>query len=135
MEIIKKQIKLTTNKKTHFYEFTDKLRTILEESGIKEGVATIFIPHTTGGIIINENADPDVLDDLEIGFNTAFPENPKYKHMEGNTTSHLKAISTGTSETILITDGRLDLGAWQGIFFAEFDGPRNRRVLIQIMGN
>ena len=135
MEIIKKQINISTGKKTEFYEITNDLRAILTESGIQEGIATIFIPHTTGGIIINENADLDVLNDLEIGFNTAFPDNPKFKHMEGNTTSHLKAISTGSSETVFINNGRLNLGAWQGVFFAEFDGPRNRKILIQIIGN
>lgn len=135
MKIFKKKLKITTHKKVEFVEITEEIRNILTESAIKEGTVTVFIPHTTAGVIINENADPDVLHDLDIGFNTAFPEDSRFKHMEGNTTSHLKAISAGSSETILINDGRLNLGIWQGVYFSEFDGPRNRNILIQIMGN
>jgi len=116
----------------NFYDITAQVHEAVAKSEIDSGVAVIFCPHTTAGITINENADPDVIPDLLLGLNKAFPDRPEFRHAEGNSAAHLKASSIGSSETIIIEDGRLLLGTWQGIYFCEFDPPRNRRFYVKV---
>ncbi len=115
------------------YNITDVLLDAVYESGVQSGICMVFCPHTTAGITINENADPDVQQDMLLGLREAFPDRREFQHMEGNSPAHLKASCVGASESVIIEDGRLLLGTWQGVYFCEFDGPRNRRYFIKIM--
>ena len=110
------------------------LQEALTVSGVKEGIMVVFCPHTTAAITINENADPDVKVDLNRGYDEAFPNKASYMHAEGNSDAHLKSSLTGASETLIIADGRLILGTWQSVYFWDFDGPRNRRFHVKIIG-
>ncbi|MBQ7783616.1 MAG: YjbQ family protein [Oscillospiraceae bacterium] len=127
-----KEIKFSTPKKG-FIKITREIEKITAESGIQEGICVVYCPHTTAGITINENADPDVVRDLSFDLDKISPDRPEYRHAEGNSDAHLKALMTGSSVTIIISGGKLMLGRWQGIYFAEYDGPRNRTVQVKIM--
>lgn len=116
-----------------FINITEVARQAVKNSGIQEGTVTVFVPHTTAGVTINENADPDVVHDMLLGLGKAYPRSSAYLHCEGNSHAHLKATAVGASETIIISQGKLLLGTWQGIYFCEFDGPRNRSLLIKII--
>ena len=116
-----------------FYEITAQVREAVAKSGVTSGIAVIYCPHTTAGITINENADPDVVKDLLCGLDKAFPNLAEYRHAEGNSSAHLKASVIGSSATVLIVDGGLLLGTWQGIYFCEFDPPRHRTFYVKIM--
>ena len=118
-----------------YYDITRKVRDAVRESGVTDGICVIFCPHTTGAITINENADPHVTEDLEYGMDKIFPDDPNFRHMEGNSDAHLKSSNVGASETVIIDGGELVLGTWQGIYFAEFDGPRTRKFYIKIIGD
>ncbi len=116
-------------------EITSQVREFLAEHGISKGRATIFCPHTTAAITINENADPDVQDDMLFTLGKLLPQNAAgYKHVEGNSDAHLKASVIGASETIIIEDFKLILGTWQGVYFCEFDGPRQRKFVVALEG-
>jgi len=115
-----------------FYNITAQVREAVAKSGVITGIALVFCPHTTAGITINENADPDVVHDLLIGLNKAFPDRPEFRHGEGNSAAHLKASAMGTSATIIIENGKPLLGTWQGIYFTEFDPPRRRKFFVKI---
>ncbi|WP_457642120.1 secondary thiamine-phosphate synthase enzyme YjbQ [Persephonella sp.] len=128
-----KYLEVVTQKRTHFEEITDAVQEIIDESGIKEGICYIYVPHTTAGVFINENADPDVKWDIENALDKLIPWEDGYKHIEGNAAAHIKSVLTGNSLFVPIKDGKLLLGIWQGIFFAEFDGPRDRKVIIKLM--
>ena len=119
-----------------FHDITAQVEEDVCESGIREGLCTVYCPHTTAAITINENADPDVQRDLKLALGDIFGrrDRPEYHHVEGNSHAHLKSSVVGASETIPISDGRLVLGTWQGIYFCEFDGPRRRRFHVQIVG-
>ena len=117
----------------NFYNVTAKVREALSKSGVKDGICVIFCPHTTAGITINENADADVVPDMLLGLEKAFPDRPEFHHMEGNSSAHLKASGIGPSETVIVKDGSLLLGTWQGIYFCEFDGPRNRKFYVKVL--
>jgi secondary thiamine-phosphate synthase enzyme len=117
-----------------FYDVTPQVREAVAKSGIMSGVATIYCPHTTAGITINENADPDVVHDLLIGLRGAFPDRSEFRHGEGNSAAHLKASVIGSSITVIIKSGKLLLGTWQGIYFCEFDPPRNRQFFVKVQG-
>lgn len=111
---------------------------IIEEdikiSGVKHGIAVVYCPHTTAGITINENADPDVVRDLIYGFEKVFPtEDVNYRHFEGNSHAHMKSSTVGASQTLIIDKGKLILGTWQDVYFCEFDGPRSRTFYVKIM--
>lgn len=128
------KMELTTSKRDEMRDITRDVQFYVRGSGITSGLAVIYTPHTTAGITINENADPDVKHDVLMRLDEVYAWNhPKYRHAEGNTASHLKAITTGTSQTVIIQDGKLLLGRWQGIYFCEFDGPRNRDCYIKIL--
>ena len=114
---------------------TDRVREAVRASKIKNGIVIVYCPHTTAGMTINENADPDVKADLLLGLDLAFPDRPEFLHAEGNSAAHLKASAVGASVTVLIENGELVLGTWQGIWFCEFDGPRNRRYFVKIIGD
>ena len=124
---------IKTNSRSAMVEITHQVNQLVNASGITDGQVTIYIPHTTAGVTINENADPDVVHDFLRQLDLMVPwEQPFYKHMEGNSAAHIKASMMGFSATVLIERGRMLLGQWQGIYFCEFDGPRNRRVLVRI---
>jgi len=117
------------------YNITSQVAEAVKASGVKDGVVVVYCPHTTGGITINENADPDVAGDLLLGLARAFPDRAEFKHAEGNSPAHLKSSCVGASQTIIITSGKLLLGTWQGIYFCEFDGPRQRKYYVKTMGD
>ena len=119
--------------RTSIIDITAQIQLIVKESGIKDGVCYVFIPHTTAGVTINENADPDVKSDMLMEINKVIPFNDSYRHIEGNSAAHIKASLFGNSETIFLKEGRLQLGTWQGIFFCEFDGPRTRQVWVNFI--
>lgn len=127
-----KEYTLKTDKEG-LYNITAQVAEAVKESGVKDGVVVIYCPHTTGGITINENADPDVAGDLLLGLARAFPDRAEFKHAEGNSSAHLKSSCVGASQTIIITSGKLLLGTWQGIYFCEFDPPRERRFYVKVM--
>lgn len=119
--------------KEDFYNITSMVNDAVAMSGVNEGICVIYTPHTTAGITINENADPDVVKDLLFSYNKLMPDRPEYRHMEGNSAAHLKSSLTGCSETVIIHGGKLLLGTWQGIYFCEFDGPRTRKFYVKIL--
>ncbi len=127
-----KVFKLNTGEEG-FYNITSYVRQAVNESGVQEGIAVVFCPHTTAAITINENADPDVTEDLVYAFDKTFPSRPQFKHCEGNSHAHLKSSCVGASETVIIDDGALALGVWQAIYFVEFDGPRERNFAVKII--
>ena len=119
--------------KENLYNITSQVKDAISKSGISSGVAVVFCTHTTAGITINENADPDVVHDFILGMGKAFPDRPEFRHGEGNSSAHLKASAVGASETIIIENGKPLLGTWQGIYFCEFDPPRNRKFYVKVM--
>lgn len=127
------EYKLNTDAE-NFIEVTAMVREAVAKSGVREGTCLVYCPHTTAGMTINENADPDVVTDMLLGLAKAFPDRPEFRHAEGNSSAHLKASCVGSSVTVIIDGGRLLLGTWQGIYFCEFDGPRSRRFYVQING-
>ncbi|MCD7035774.1 secondary thiamine-phosphate synthase enzyme YjbQ [Metabacillus sp. GX 13764] len=127
---------LRTSKHSEFIEVTKTVRQEVKNAGIKEGTVTVYCPHTTAGITINENADPDVKKDMIRRFEEVYPwEHPEDRHAEGNTAAHLKASTVGPSQTIIVAEGNLLLGTWQGIYFCEFDGPRERTYYIKLQAD
>ena len=118
----------------NFYNITANVERVVVESGVSDGLCTIFCPHTTAGITINENADPNVVKDLIFALDKTFPDRPEFRHAEGNSSAHLKASAMGSSATVVIEKGKLILGTWQGIYFCEFDGPRIRKYYVKILG-
>lgn len=127
-------ISVETPAHSAFVEITAKVKTIVHESEIEDGIAIIFVPHTTAGISLNENADPNVVQDMLTDLNRIVPDDqPYYRHFEGNSASHLKTSFVGNNLVIIIEGGNIVLGRWQGIYLCEFDGPRTRRVQIKII--
>lgn len=126
---------LRTSKKEELIDLTAKIQELVGKSGVKNGLAVIYVPHTTCGVTINENADPDVPSDILMALRKAVPDTLAYSHLEGNSPAHVKASLVGSSKTIFIEDGHLKLGTWQGIFLCEFDGPRVREVWVKIMAD
>jgi secondary thiamine-phosphate synthase enzyme len=126
-------LRVKTARRTQFVDVTEQVRRVVTEAGVTDGVCYVYVPHTTAGVCINEHADPDVASDVESFLNRLVPHRGAYRHAEGNTDSHAKAILTGTSQAVLIENGRLVLGTWQGIFLCEFDGPRERRLHVKVV--
>ncbi len=116
-----------------FIDITRKVAEIVRRSQVRQGICQIFVPHTTAGVTINENADPDVVNDLLAALNTMAPA-LRYRHSEGNSPAHLKSLLTGASVMVPVEESTLQLGTWQGIYFCEYDGPRQRRVQVQVLG-
>lgn len=128
-----KKISIRTSSHTDFIDITPKVREVVKQSKVEEGICVIYVPHTTAGVFINENADPDVVYDVKNHLEKLVPWINNYKHLEGNAAAHIKSILTGNSISVIIDKGDLVLGTWQGIFFAEFDGPRSRNVFVKIL--
>ncbi|MGI5960038.1 MAG: secondary thiamine-phosphate synthase enzyme YjbQ [Massiliimalia sp.] len=131
---MKKQEYTLSTQRQGFYNITSKVQKTVEQSEITDGICVIFCPHTTAAITINENADPDVVDDCLLGLGTAFPDRAEFRHFEGNSSAHLKSGATGCSQTVIVENGVLQLGRWQGIYFCEFDGPRQRKFWVKVIG-
>ena len=129
------KLSVSTAGHTQMLNITEMIQKAVRDSGIHSGLCTVFIPHTTAAVTINENADPDVVRDFTTEINKIVPWEDGYQHMEGNSAAHLKASMIGFSEQIIIENGRLVLGTWQGIYFCEYDGPRTRNVYVKIMGD
>ncbi len=125
------EITVQTNSRTDFIDITDAVQTFVQEKNLHDGIVTVFVPHTTAGVTINENADPDVTADLETVLEDVVPWTNGYRHAEGNTAAHVKASMMGSSAQVIVETGRLCLGTWQSIYFCEFDGPRDRRVWLK----
>jgi len=130
-----KRIPVKTNTQNQILDITIHIEKIVEESKVSEGICYIFVPHTTAGITINENADPSVKSDILMELNKMIPFKDNYSHNEGNSAAHIKASLMGFSQNIIINKGRLVLGNWQGICFCEFDGPRSRNLYVKIIEN
>ncbi|HOW84689.1 MAG TPA: secondary thiamine-phosphate synthase enzyme YjbQ [Candidatus Aminicenantes bacterium] len=127
-------IEIKTRGREDFVDLTAEIERLVAASGVKNGLCVVAVPHTTAGIAVNENADPDVRTDLALVLRKIAPDGLPYAHSEGNSPAHVKAALVGSSATLLVEDGRLRLGTWQGIFFCEFDGPRTRQAWVQIVG-
>lgn len=125
-------IPVKTGKRIQMVDVTSSVRKEVSKSGVKDGVCTVYVPHTTAGVTINEGADPSVQTDILNKLNELVPPNAGYRHMEGNADSHIKASLIGSSVSVIVENGSLVLGTWQKIFFCEFDGPRSRRILFTI---
>lgn len=128
------QERIRTPERNAFVDVTPLVKKAVEESRIKEGVAVVFCPHTTAGLTLNENADPDVTSDLLRKMAEMVPENEGYAHAEGNSDAHVKATLVGPSLTLIVREGRPLLGTWQAVYFCEFDGPRDRTLYIKVQG-
>lgn len=124
---------IKTKRPQEFIDVTGMISDAVSKSSVQNGIAAIFVPHTTAGITINENADPNVVRDILNSLNKAYPVEGDYMHSEGNSHAHIKASLMGSSCMVLIRDGSLVLGTWQGIYFCEFDGPRNRKLFVKII--
>ena len=121
-----------SNPRESLYNITPQVREAITKSGVTDGIAVVFCPHTTAGITINENADPDVVHDLLLGLDRAFPDRAEFTHGEGNSAAHLKASCVGANVTVIVDGGRPVLGTWQGIYFCEFDPPRTRKFYVKV---
>jgi secondary thiamine-phosphate synthase enzyme len=122
-----------TSTQTEFIDITRSVQEAVKKTGVEDGICIIFIPHTTAAVTINENADPSVVQDIVMELNKMIPFKDQYHHMEGNSPAHIKTSLVGCSQIVFIESGKLVLGTWQGIFFCEFDGPRNRKVYVKMM--
>ena len=125
--------KIQTTKPQQFIDITHRVAEEIKKSNVKDGIAVIYVPHTTAGVTINESADPDVVQDMITSLNKTYPVHGEYLHFEGNSHAHIKASLMGSSCTVIIQDGKLLLGTWQGIYFCEFDGPRSRKFYVKII--
>jgi len=125
-------LSLQTSGRSEMVDITAAVRRIVRESGVRQGICRVFVPHTTAAVTINENADPDVPRDILDALEKIVPWNGRYRHREGNAAAHVKASLFGTSQSVFVEGGDLVLGTWQSLFFCEFDGPRTRRVLVNV---
>ncbi|MCD6399934.1 YjbQ family protein [candidate division WOR-3 bacterium] len=128
-----KEITVRTKRRNEFIEITGEIEKTVEDSKVKDGFVILYVPHTTAGITINENADPSVKADILNTLDKLVPPNAGYSHLEGNADSHIKSTIVGVSQLVPIRNGRISLGTWQGIFFCEFDGPRTRKMIVQVV--
>jgi secondary thiamine-phosphate synthase enzyme len=128
-------LRVKTTRRTQLLDVTQAVERTVAQSGVVIGICYVYVPHTTAGVMINEHADPDVATDLEGVFDRLVPHSGPYRHAEGNTDSHAKAVIAGASQVIFVEKGKLALGTWQGIFFCEFDGPRERKVWVKVVGD
>ncbi|MBN2371703.1 MAG: YjbQ family protein [Vicinamibacteria bacterium] len=125
-------LKISTHSRSEMIDLTVRIQRAVDASGVKNGAAVAYCPHTTAGLTINENADPSVVSDILETLDKLIPWQAGYKHSEGNAAAHVKASLIGESVTVLVQEGRLMLGTWQAIFFCEFDGPRNRQIIVSV---
>jgi secondary thiamine-phosphate synthase enzyme len=129
------ELKVSTGSRMEMRNITAQVQEAVGRSGIRDGLAVVFVPHTTAGVTINESADPDVTTDILSHVSKAVPRRAGYRHAEGNSDSHILASFFGSSVNVIVEEGRLKLGTWQGIFFCEFDGPRSRKVWVKVIGD
>ena len=135
MKIIEKEFRVSTKRRTEMIDITSQVNSIVGQSGITSGEAVVYCPHTTAAVTINENADPSVSHDILLTLDELVPRRRAgYRHSEGNSDAHCKSSLLGCSRQVLVQNGSLNLGTWQGIFFCEFDGPRSRRAVVQVRG-
>jgi secondary thiamine-phosphate synthase enzyme len=135
MKIVQEDFRISTKSRNQMIDITSQISSLVGKSGVNDGDVIVYCPHTTAAITINENADPSVPHDLLLTLDELLPRRRSgYRHSEGNSDSHCKSSMIGCSEQILLKDGSLQLGTWQGIFFCEFDGPRSRKVIVQVRG-
>ena len=125
-------LRVKTTKRTQLLDVTADVERLVRASGVQSGTCYVYVPHTTAAVTINEHADPDVASDLEGVFDRLVPHSGPYRHSEGNTDSHAKAVMVGASQVIFVEAGKLVLGRWQGIFLCEFDGPRERKIFVRV---
>ena len=128
-----KEFVLQTTARLQMISIDGEIESVLQECGVREGMCLIWVPHTTAGVTVNENADPSVVRDILYATARTFPENDRFQHMEGNSDAHIKSSLFGPSLTLIVTGGKPLLGTWQSVYFCEFDGPRSRRFFIRIM--
>jgi len=126
-------IQIKTGSRVQFVEVTSRVREAISKSGVRDGIALIYVPHTTAGITINEAADPSVVEDIQEKLSQLAPHKDSYRHSEGNSDAHIKTSLVGSSAHLIVSGGSPVLGTWQGIFFCEFDGPRTRKVHMKVM--
>ena len=127
------KISIESSERIELLDITDQINSVVQKSGIKEGICFLHVPHTTAGITINENADPDVTHDILEITGRLIPGDDNYAHLEGNSDSHIKSSLLGTTINLIISNGKLLLGRWQCVYFCEFDGPRNRSLYVKIL--
>ncbi len=127
-----RNINIKTKSRNEFVDITAEIQAVIDESGVKDGLCYIYVPHTTAGVTINEGADPSVAKDIQNTLSRLVPHSGRYLHTEGNSDAHIKTTLVGSSQTIVIEGGRALLGTWQSVFFCEFDGPRHRRVSVKV---
>jgi secondary thiamine-phosphate synthase enzyme len=127
------QLTVKTQSQTEMIDMTQKVRNAIEAAGFQDGLCVLYVPHTTAGITINESADPSVRRDILAVLNQMVPWQADYRHMEGNSPAHIKSTLAGASQLVVVENGQMVLGTWQGIFFCEFDGPRTRKLLIKFI--
>ncbi len=128
-------VHIETRERVQFVDVTEQVAQEVARSGVRSGAVLVYVPHTTAGVTINENADPSVRRDLQTSLERLVPADLAYSHREGNADAHVKASLVGSSVVVPVEDGRAALGTWQGIFFAEFDGPRRRRLIVQLLND
>ena len=136
MAVVQQSFSLKTSRRCEMIDITSRVGQIVRDSGIRNGTVTVFCPHTTAGITINENADPDVVHDILLTLEELIPKHRAgYRHNEGNSDAHVKSSLVGASEQVMISAGQLVLGTWQAIYFCEFDEPRTRNTIVQVQGD
>ncbi|SHE94130.1 secondary thiamine-phosphate synthase enzyme [Marinitoga hydrogenitolerans DSM 16785] len=128
-----KEFSISTSHRNEFVDITHLIQNFISESKIQNGIAVIFVPHTTAGVTINENADPSVKKDMNEFLNKLIPKEPFFTHFEGNSDSHIKSTLVGPSLTLIINNNNILLGTWQGVYFCEFDGPRKRKFFVKLI--
>lgn len=128
------ELRVSTTSREELVNITDRVQGVVRENGWQDGAVLVYCPHTTAGVTINEAADPSVVRDITVNLNRLVPEKGDYKHLEGNSDAHIKSSLVGCSEMVIVEQGKLVLGTWQGIFLADFDGPRSRRVQVKWLG-
>lgn len=128
-----KEISILTSSRVEFVDITERVSAVIKETKVENGFCVLFVPHTTAGITINENADPSVISDISKKLNKLIPEDENYSHSEGNSDAHIKSTLVGNSLYLIIENKRLKLGTWQGVYFCEFDGPRHRKIWMKIV--
>ncbi len=129
------QIRIKTSRSCELLDITSSIENVVRKSGVKSGICYVFVPHTTAGVTINENADPDVVKDIIMELDKIVPLKDNYLHAEGNSAAHVKSSIIGCSQEVIIEENSLKLGTWQSLFFCEFDGPRSRSVWVKVMGS
>ncbi len=129
------QLRVKTNSRTEFIDITQMVEKVVLETGVRSGLCSLFVPHTTAAVTINENSDRNVPHDIVKELNKVIPFDDKYAHFEGNSAAHIKSSIIGASMTLMVADAKLVLGTWQAVFFCEFDGPRDRSILVKVVGD